>query len=147
MYKEIYPPFLCVPLAEMIFRQKNLYCTQRMSNWNWNLLWPYHHIVFSFSSCPRFSNVPLPPRFSKWNVLCIFNFSSSYPLPHLSNCLSVHLPPTFTHRYKSCSSSLCNFVQPPATLSDVRTNVSLSRCPNTKHKHKHTPSNTIFCNR
>ena len=30
-------------------------------------------------------------------ILCIFNFSSSFLLSHLSHCLSAHHPPLFTH--------------------------------------------------
>jgi len=41
--------------------------------------------------------VHFPLSVSNWNCLCIFNFSNTFPLSHLSRCLSVHLPPPFTH--------------------------------------------------
>jgi hypothetical protein len=52
----------------------------------------------------------LPFRVSDRNRLCIFNFSSIFLLSHLTLCLSVHSPPTFTHQYKPCSSPLYNFL-------------------------------------
>jgi len=82
--------------------------------------------------------------------VCIFNFSSSFLLFHLSHCLSVHSPPTFTHQYKPCSSPLCNIVH-PLLLNLASEQKSLSAPGLTqyfkcfypaKHKHKHSPSNT-----
>jgi hypothetical protein len=52
-------------------------------------------------------------------------------LSHLSHCLSVHHPPLFSHQYKSCSSSLYNFVHHPATLSFCTPNISLGSCSST----------------
>ena len=60
-----------------------------------------------------------------------FNFSSSFPLPHLSHCHSVHHPPSFSEKCKSCSSSLSTFVHPPATPSLFTTNISLNTCSST----------------
>jgi hypothetical protein len=83
--------------------------------------------------------------------LCIFNFSNTFLLSHLSHCLAVHLPPPFTDQYKSCSPLQCNSVHPPANLSLFRPNISLSPCSNKilsfcpmehKHKHTHTHINT-----
>jgi hypothetical protein len=92
-----------------------------------------HHIVFHISSMPRSPNVLLPFSVSNWNFLCIFSSSSAFLLSHLSHCLSVPLPPALTDQYKSCSShsttptsthwpvhkscssSMCNFVLPPAS--------------------------------
>jgi len=85
-----------------------------------------HHVVFSISSSPRSPKVHFPLSVSNWNCLCIFNFSSSFPLSHLSRCLSVHHPPTFTDQYKSCSCSPCNYVHPPANPSVIRPDIPLS---------------------
>jgi len=129
--KEIYPPFFCVPLTEMLFRRKNLYFTQRKANWKFNPLFPVYHIVFKISSSTRSPNLPLHLRDSNLYFVCIFNFFISFLFSHLSHSLSVHLPPTFTHQYQSCISSLYNFVHPPATLFDFTPIISLSPCPNT----------------
>jgi len=121
---------LYVPLAELYLRWKNLCSTQRKANWNCNPLSPCHHILFSFSSSPRSSNVPLALTVSKWNPVCIFNFSGSFLLHHLSHSLSVHLPPTFTQQLQSSSCSLCNFFHPTSTPSAFRSSISLSPCSN-----------------
>jgi len=98
------------------------------SKWNCNALCSVHHIVSNISSRPRSPKFPLSFRVPNWNIVWIFNFPSAFLLFHLSHCLSVHHPPPFTDQHKSCSSSLCNFVQPPATPSIFRTIISLSLC-------------------
>jgi hypothetical protein len=84
---------------------------------------------FIFHRGPDFPKLLLPFRVCDWNRVCIFNFSNSFLLSHLSHCLSVHSPPTFTDQYKSCSSPLYNSVHLPATPSVFRPNISLIPFP------------------
>jgi len=95
-------------------------------NWNFKPLIRVHHVLFNIPSRTICIKVPYSLNVSNWNFVCIFNFCSAFLLSHLSHCLPVHSPPTFTHQYKSCSFLLCNFVHFPATSSVFRTNISLS---------------------
>ena len=90
-----------------------------------------HHIVFIIPFRSRSPKVPFPVMVLRLKFCVHFNFYSSFPLPHLSHCHSVHHPPSFSEQYKSCSSSQYDYVHPHATPSLFTPNISLNLCPST----------------
>ena len=115
-----------------------------------------HHIVFKISFRPRSQKVPFPVMVLRLKICVYFNFSGSFLFSHLSHCHSVHHPPSFREQYKSCRSSLYDYVHPPAAPSSFTPNISLNPrsstiCPilflrNTNKTTRHR-SHLILCNK
>ena len=66
---------------------------------------------------PRSPKMPVPLSVSNYSFMCIINFSSSFPLSHLSHCISVHQPPTFTHSTNHASAHRAILLTPLFPLS------------------------------
>ena len=87
---------------------------------------------------------------SQTELICVFYYLQCVLLSHLSHSFSGNLPTIFTDQHISCSSSLCNYVHPPATPFFFRPNISLSPFSSTIfpclvawNTKKNTPFNTI----
>jgi len=92
--------------------KNGLYFTKRKTTGIANSYVQFNTLSFNISFRTRSLKVPFLINVSNWKFVCFFNFSSSFLLSHLSHCLSVHSPPTFTHQYKTCSYLLCDFIHP-----------------------------------
>jgi len=107
--------------------EANFYFTERKAA---GIVIPYVQFITLFSTFYLGLDLPKCLFFQTLQIkFCVyFNFSSGFHLSHLSNCLSVHHPPSFSDQYKPCSSSVYHFIHPRANPSFFTPNISFNPC-------------------